>query len=44
MQSLGVSKMDYEDGGYMYYEIPGVFICTPENKDFILDLKEVYGR
>lgn len=45
LKSLGVALYgEYEDSGYMYYDIPGVFICTNENKDFILDLKKKYSK
>lgn len=44
LKSLGVAVYgEYEDSGYMYYDIPGAFICTNENKDTILELKEKYG-
>lgn len=44
LRSLGAFIVgDYEDSGYMYYDIPGVFVCTNENKDTILELKKKYG-
>lgn len=45
LRSLGVSIYgEYEDTGYMYYDIPGVYICNNENKEFILELKEKYAK
>lgn len=44
IESLGVClEEDYENGGRLYTGIPGIYICTEENKETIQALAKKYG-
>ncbi|MCR4756178.1 MAG: DUF5104 domain-containing protein [Butyrivibrio sp.] len=44
IQSLGVCLVeDYDNGGRLFTGIPGIYICTEENKEDIQALAKEYG-